>query len=457
MKVLLTHAYYIGQDEKEKKINKPYPPLGLLSVGAYLEKEVDVSIFDSTFSTEEALFQTLKSGQYSIVGIYCNLMTKIRVLRIVQELKRNHPDCLIVLGGPDVRFNVQEYLENGADILVIGEGEETMMEIAQFKKAGRTDWENIKGIAFKRGQEIIENKERALIKSMDDLPMPAYDKIDVEAYLHHWKTWHGESMLNYSTQRGCPYTCKWCSTAVYGQSYRRKSPTRVVEELRLLKESHNPDGFWFVDDVFTVSHKWLEEFTIEVEKMKLDISFECISRADRMNEHVIQLLKRAGCFRIWIGAESGSQKILNVMDRRVRVEEVQENIRNTKKAGMEAGTFIMLGYPGETMEDIKDTIHHLVVSDPDEFTITLTYPIKGTKLYDEVSEISQGSFDWSAQTDRQRNFKRTYRDAFYKHAIRKVVNEVKYQQGIRRKGFGVDILKHKIKSQIAGLQMKVSR
>ena len=170
------------------------------------------------------------------------------------------------------------------------------------------------------------------------------------------KKHHGNSALTISTQRGCPYTCKWCSTAVYGQSYRRRSPQNVVDEISEIVQTYNPDSLWFVDDVFTVSHKWLESFANELESRKMNVRFECITRADRMNENVVQLLKRAGCFRVWIGAESGSQKVIDLMDRRVDVNQVRKMIQLSKKCGIKAGTFIMLGYPGETEEDIFETL-----------------------------------------------------------------------------------------------------
>jgi radical SAM superfamily enzyme YgiQ (UPF0313 family) len=213
---------------------------------------------------------------------------------------------------------------------------------------------------------------------------------------------------------------------VYGLSYRRRNPDKVVEELVQIKNDYNPDSLWFVDDVFTISHKWLTTFRDELKKQNVFIPYECITRADRLNEEVILILKETGCFRVWIGAESGSQKVIDLMDRRVDVTQVRDMIKLTRKHGIEAGTFIMLGYPGETEQDIEETIHHLKESNPDYFTITVAYPIKGTELFQEIEEIQTTKLDWSASTDRDVDFKRTYSRKYYDYAVKRVISEVNY-------------------------------
>lgn len=457
MKVLLAHVYFIHEDVKEKQIMKPYAPLGLLYISAFLKKhQISHEVFDGTFLNEDALKQKIKEYKPTVLALYANLMTKKNIVRIMANCKKEHPEINIVLGGPDIRYNVENYLSNGADFLVIGEGEESFLELVEALQKVDADFNSIKGIAYKNGNEIKENAPRALLKNVDDLPSPAYESIDIQSYLTSWKNHHGYSMMSVSTQRGCPYTCKWCSTAVYGQSYRRRSPQKVVDELKALKEKYKVEAIWFVDDVFTVSHKWLKEFSELMQKEKVNLPFECISRADRMNEEVIQDLKKAGCFRIWIGAESGSQKIIDAMDRRVEVEKVRESILSAKKVGIETGTFIMLGYPGETIQDINETIDHLSISKPDHFTITLTYPIKGTSLYNEVEADLIGEFDWSAQSDRERDFKRNFDKNFYKHAVRHVVNEVNYRKSKFESTSLYSRSKLKIKSRLSRLLMSLN-
>ena len=248
--------------------------------------------------------------------------------------------------------------------------------------------------------------------------------------------------MTISTQRGCPYTCKWCSTAVYGQSYRRRPANLVVAEMAMLQKQYNPDSIWFVDDVFTVSHKWIKSFAHETEKQKVKIPFECITRAERLNTEILQLLKKAGCFRIWIGAESGSQKIIDKMDRRVDINRVKEAIIEANTMGIETGTFIMLGYPDETLEDINKTINYLKDANPSHYTITIAYPIKGTALYTEIEKEIIFKPNWETTTDRQIDFKRTYSRKFYDYAVKRVVNEVEAYKSVNI----IKKTKHKAKS-----------
>lgn len=457
MTVLLTHGYFIQEDLKEKEIMRPYPPLGILYLSAYLkEKGIPVSVFDSTFSTKEIFKEFLLNHRPEVVAFYANLMTKLNVIELTKWIRAESAlaHTKIILGGPDVTYNTLNYLKTGAHAIVVGEGEETLHELVHAFQRGE-ELSSVDGIAFldKHGIEI-RTPERKKLKEVDALPMPDRAAIDLKQYIDVWKTHHGSGMISVSTQRGCPYTCKWCSTAVYGQSYRRRSPLKVVEELEHLINTYHCDTFWFVDDVFTVSHKWLKEFTELVETRQLKFRYECISRADRMDETVIQWLKRSGCFKVWIGAESGSQKIIDAMDRRVDVQKVRTVIQQTQAAGIEAGTFIMLGYPGEDKADIEETIQHLKEANPSHFTITIAYPIKGTSLYQEVENQQTKPLDWNLTTDRDRDFKRTYPRQFYEIAVRKVVNEVHFFKLKKNNQHrSVKGLKHWVRYNTAGFFM----
>jgi anaerobic magnesium-protoporphyrin IX monomethyl ester cyclase len=456
MSILLTHAYYLSDDPKEQRIMKPYPPLGLLYVSAYLlSKNIPNDVYDSTFYSQSDQLTFIKENKPKVICIYTNLMTKIEVVKLIQTLKTiefNFPQ--IILGGPDVTYNVDNYLNAGADFLVIGEGEETTYELYH-AIMNQSDFQQIHGIAFIENKKVIQTPARIKFRELDELPLPNRGAIPNEKYLETWKKNHGESSMTISTQRGCPYTCKWCSTAVYGQSYRRRPAHLVAAEMKMLKDQYNPDAIWFVDDVFTISHKWLTAFHEEVVKQKAQIRFECITRAERLNDEILQLLKEAGCFRIWIGAESGSQKIIDLMDRRVDVNHVKKMIQNTNALGIETGTFIMLGYPGETEEDITETIQYLKEANPTQYTITIAYPIKGTSLYNEIENDITIQPDWETSTDRQIEFKRTYSRTYYDYAVKKVVNEVEFHRNIFQSP--IKALKHKAKSIVASGLMKISK
>jgi radical SAM superfamily enzyme YgiQ (UPF0313 family) len=361
-------------------------------------------------------------------------MTKINVLWIINYVrtKEELKNCKIILGGPEIRHNAEKLLEAGADYIVIGEGEETITELLNtLEKGNSAELKDIQGIGFiNEANEIVLTGNRDLINSIDELPIPNRKKIDIKQYQKIWKDYHGTDAVSISTMRGCPYTCKWCSRAVYGLTYRRRSPKVVVDEIELIMNEYHPDTLWFVDDVFTISHNWMGKFCNELNGRGIHIKYECITRSDRMNEEVILMLKESGCYRIWIGAESGSQQVIDFMDRRVNVNQVRDMIQMSKKYGIETGTFIMLGYPGETEEDIEETIDHIKSSNPDYFTITLAYPIKGTDFFREVEADLNNSFSWELNTDRERVFNRTYSRKYYDFAIRRVVNEINYHKNI---------------------------
>lgn len=461
MKIFLTHGYFLNDDPKEKIIMKPYAPLGILYIAAYLERKgFSNHVYDTTFSAMLDLEKHLIDYKPDVLAIYVNLMTKINVLKILNFAKTKLSDCKVILGGPEIRYNAKEFLDFGADFLVIGEGEETTFELVKALNEKRHNGlANISGIAFKdQNAEIIFTSERDKIKDIDSLPFPDRYKIDLSLYLKSWKKAHGENAISISTMRGCPYTCKWCSRAVYGLSYRRRSPQNVCDEIELIQKEYNPDTLWFVDDVFTISHKWLNEFNDVLKKRNLKIKFECITRADRMNDEVIKTLKESGCFRVWIGAESGSQKVIDLMDRRVDVNQVREMIKLAQKYGIQAGTFIMLGYPGETEDDIEETIKHLKEANPELFTITIAYPIKGTELFAEVEADQTFAFDWSSNSDRERDFKRAYSKKYYDYAVRRVTNEVNfYKLLLKKELLSKNFFLFKIKSFAAKLAMTYYR
>jgi radical SAM superfamily enzyme YgiQ (UPF0313 family) len=460
MSILLTHGYFLQEDEKEKKIMRPYVPLGILYISAWLEKFGWANdIFDSTFSSFDELQQELLTKKPRIVAVYTNLMTKLNVLRIIRFIKSREDlrSTKIILGGPEVRNHANNFLLHGADYIVLGEGEESMLALVNWIMKGDGEVKNIDGIIYKDELgTICKNREREKLKDLDQLPLPNRQKVNLQLYFDAWKEKHGTSSITVNTMRGCPYSCKWCSRAVYGASYRRRTAAHVVDEIVWIQENYKVDSIWFVDDVFTVSHKWLASFVEELKRRQVTVAYECITRADRMNEEVIRQLRESGCFRVWIGAESGSQKVIDLMDRRVEVNQVRNMIRMAKQHGIQAGTFIMVGYPGETKEDIFETARHLKTSDPDHFTITVAYPIKGTPLYEEVESRFIEQLPWESSTDRDIDFKRTYSRRYYDYAVKMISNEVYSNKALKRSFSG---LRHwslfKLRSVWAQLGMKL--
>ncbi|MEO8512929.1 MAG: radical SAM protein [Ignavibacteria bacterium] len=460
MKIFLTHGYYLNSDPNEMRIMKPYVPLGILYISAYLKQNgFDVTVYDSTFKSFDQQKNALLTEKPGIIAIYCNLMTKLNVLPLINfirsrdELKNSE----IILGGPEPPFHAEEFLNYGADFIVEGEGEGTMRELCGVLKAGQRDFRSINGIIYKHDGVFIKNHAREKIKDIDVLPFPDRTAIDLSLYLAAWKNAHGYSSVSLNTMRGCPYTCKWCSHSVYGVSYRRRSPEKTADEIEFIISNYNPDMLWFVDDVFTVSHKWLSKLLVIFKQRNIKVKFECISRSDRLSEDVLIVLKQLGCFRLWIGAESGSQTVLDLMDRRVNAKDTREKIKLTRKHGIEAGTFIMLGYPGEKKNDIIETVHHLKDSMPDIFLTTVAYPIKGTPFYTEVENRLVTDKEWDKRTDRDLDFKGRYSKNFYRHANRYMVNEVNYQKmKINGKSSISSLGKTFLKAKISRIMMRLT-
>jgi radical SAM superfamily enzyme YgiQ (UPF0313 family) len=400
--ILLTHGYFLAEDEKERQIMKPYPPLGLLYLSAYLKQSgYSVEVYDSTFGELGALAQRFATAPGGVVGIYTNLMTRRNVLRIVRAAKLHR--WTVVLGGPEGANYIDEYLEAGADVIVIGEGEVTLAELlSALPRQGVHRLQDVPGIAFRdEAGAVAKTAPRTRVPDIDSLPLPDRGAIDHSLYLNAWKTHHGASSINLITARGCAYRCNWCSHAVYGHSHRRRSPAQVADEMQWIIDRYDPDQVWYADDVFTISHPWLASYTAELKRRGIHRPFETITRADRLqNEGAVTLLRELGCYRIWIGSESGSQKILDAMERGVKVEQVRRSCQLAQSHGIQVGMFLMWGYEGEELEDIAATVDHVKASNPDVFFTTVSYPIKGTGYFEKVRERVSMPIDWAEGSDR---------------------------------------------------------
>ncbi|HEY0069746.1 MAG TPA: radical SAM protein [Chloroflexia bacterium] len=425
MDILLTHGYFIAEDPHEQKIMKPYPPLGILYLSSHLKQAgFSVDLFDTTFSSKEQFAAYIERTRPSIVGMYTNLMTKLNVLPMIQQCKA--VGAKVVLGGPEPAHYLDEFFDSGADVIVVGEGELTLEElIPALHKHGPHRLHGIDGVIFRDEEgKTVRNAPRAQIKQLDGQPFPDREAIDIGRYVDTWRTHHGRGSVSLITARGCPYTCKWCSHAVFGNTHRRRSPENVVAEMEQIVERYNPDQVWYADDVFTMHRSWTLKYAALLQDRGIHLPFECISRADRLDEEVIEALGRMGCYRLWIGSESGSQRILDAMSRRTKVEDVQAKVRMLKKAGIEVGMFIMLGYEGEEIPDLEATVDHLKVSDPELFLTTVAYPIKGTPYYYEVESRVIENLPWHQRTDRDLSIASRHSKQFYSFATRWMVNEV---------------------------------
>jgi anaerobic magnesium-protoporphyrin IX monomethyl ester cyclase len=417
MELLLAHGFFLGLDREERRILRPHPPLGLLYIASHLKAHgVDVGVFDSTFQRLEDFAACLQRNRPRVVGLAANLMTKRNVLRMMAMAKAS--GARVVLGGPDPAHYASEYLDAGADAVVIGEGEHTLEELL------RKPVEEVAGVVHKNGR----TPPRQLISNLDAQPLPDREAIDLHKYLSTWRVAHGFGVVSLITARGCPYTCTWCSRSVFGATHRRRSPQNVADEVEAIAGRYRPDRLWYADDVFGIHKTWTLQFAAELQRRKLRLPFECISRAERIDDEVADAFAELGCWRVWIGSESGSQRILDRMDRKVTVERVREATRVLRRRRIEVGMFIMLGYDGETEDDLRATIDHLEKTAPDIFLTTVSYPIKGTTYYDQLGDRVESPRAWHERSDRDLVVRGRPPRRYYDFARRWISGEVARQQ-----------------------------
>lgn len=449
MDILLTHGYFLNEDAAEQRIMKPYPPLGMLFVTSHLKRAgFDVEVLDTTFAQRTEVERTLRERRPPIVGIYGTLMTRRAVLWLIDAARA--VGARVVLGGPEPPNYADEYLASGADVIVAGEGEVTLEELIPVlhrappvsperhtMRADRVpagDLAAIAGITFKdETGRVRPTAPRPQIKDLDAQPFPDREAIELEQYFEAWRR-HGRRSVSVITARGCPFTCKWCSHSVYGFTHRRRSPENVADELELLRDRYGADHVWYADDVFTINKRWIARYAEELDKRGIKLPFDTITREDRLDEKTIATLASMGCERIWIGAESGSQRVLDEMSRRTDASRTREMIRLLQHYGIRAGTFIMVGYEGETWRDLDETKRHLCDALPDDMLTTLTYPIKGTPYYDEVQSRIIELKPWAEGSDRDLTLAGRGSRRFYAHAQAWLHSELAVARESRRRG-----------------------
>lgn len=421
MDILLAHGYFLAEDAHEQKVMKPYPTLGLLYLSSYLKAQgYAVGVFDATFHSLEEFEAHLRAERPPVVGLYTNLMTKLNVLKMIAACRA--VGARVVLGGPEPASYAAEYLARGADIIVVGEGEVTLADLLARRFQGL---DQVPGIAFlSDGGAVVTTAPRPYIAQLDGLPFPDRDAIDLDRYVRVWRENHGLGSVSLICARGCPFHCQWCSHAVYGHTHRRRSPANVADELEMLLARYQPDQVWYADDVLTIHKRWFLEYARVLKERNLKAPFECISRPDCLDDKVIAALKEMGCYRLWIGSESGSQRVLDAMRRGTQADDVRAKTKLLKRQGIQVGMFIMLGYEGEQMEDLEATTAHLKDANPDLFLTTVAYPIKGTAYYNQVHDRVVAPAGWDQVSDRDllvsgRNSRR-----FYSFATRWMVNAV---------------------------------
>jgi radical SAM superfamily enzyme YgiQ (UPF0313 family) len=430
-KVLLTHDYFLRLDPKQWMTGRPYPPLGTLYAAACLRRAgYQVNVFDTQFSHSPLeIIPALESFNPEFFVIYddgFNYLTKMcltnmreaafQMIHLAKKL-----GCIVILSGSDSTDQFKLYLDEGADFVLLGEAEETLTELINSIRSGETAFPEIRGLAFKQDDQYIKTERRPVIKMLDTLPMPAWDLIDLDPYRKMWMKHAGYFSLNMATTRGCPYKCNWCAKPIYGNRYNARSPENVIQELKWLKAHYPFDHIWFCDDIFGLKPGWVNEFARLVEAENIRFTFKIQARADLLlQENNVSALARAGCTNIWMGAESGSQKILDAMDKGITVQQIADATHTIRQHGMNPSFFIQFGYPGETREDIEMTIRMINELLPSELGISVSYPLPGTVFYEKVKRSLKEKTNWTDSDEMALMFRNTFQPAFYKQLHRYV-------------------------------------
>jgi len=431
MKILFSHSWFHRFDAKQWKTAQPYAPLGTMYAAALMRQQGhDVRIFDTMFAQNAAeILPDIESLQPDIFVIYddgFNYLTKMcltnmreaafEMIRIAKE-----KGCMVIVSGSDSTDHFEKYLDHGADAVLLGEAEMTLKELVEQLDNNNQDFFSIPGLAFRQNGNTIKTVRRAVMKDLDELPLPAWDLINIDPYRETWMNRHGYFSINLATTRGCPFKCNWCAKPIYGNRYNSRSPENVVAEIKMLKERFHFDYIWFCDDIFGLKPGWVSRFADLVQAENILTKFKIQSRADLlMQENYIADLARAGCDNIWMGAESGSQKILDAMDKGTMLEQIYAATKLIKKHGMKPCFFIQFGYPGETRQDIEKTIRMINTLLPHDIGISVSYPLPGTKFYERVEAELKQKANWTDSDELLLMFKNTYPAPFYKQLHRYV-------------------------------------
>ncbi len=430
-KILFTHSYFMRFDPKQWTTGQPYPPIGTLYAAAVMRQGGhEISLLDTMFAYgPEEVILPLQKHHPDVFVIYddgFNYLTKMCLTNMREaafEMMKfaKQKGCTVIVSSSDATDHFEQYLQEGADFVILGEAEQTLAELVKSVEDKQSDFLSIPGLAYQQKGAVIKTVRRNVMKELDELPFPAWDIIDMEPYRKTWIKHKGYFSLNMATTRGCPFKCNWCAKPIYGNRYNSRSPQNVVAELKMLKEKYAFDHIWFCDDIFGLKPGWVHEFARLVEKEQLDFKFKIQARADLLlEEDYIRGLAKAGCENIWMGAESGSQKILDAMDKGTKVEQIFEATHMLRKNNIHPSFFIQFGYPGETKEDIVKTIDMINTLLPYEIGISVSYPLPGTVFYEKVKAQLQEKTNWTDSDELALMFRNTYAPAFYKQLHRYV-------------------------------------
>ena len=423
--ILLTHSYHLYYDSKQVRKMQPYPPLGTLYAAALLEQNgINAAIFDTMLEDPVSGFPAaLRSHAPKVVAVYEDnfnflskmCLTRMREVAFAMAEEARAAGAIPVANGSDASDHCAEYFDAGYEVVLLGEAEWTLLELTQALMSGHRDYDAIPGLAFRdRNGRVRRSAPRPLMRDIDVLPAPARHLIDLRPYASRWREAHGRFSANIVASRGCPFRCNWCAKPIYGNSYHVRSPHSVAGEMRELKFRHGAEHLWFADDLFSPKPRWALDLADAVEARDARLPFKVQTRADLLTAETTRALKRAGCEEVWMGAESGSQKVLDAMEKDTKVEDIERARQNLGDAGIRACYFLQFGYPGENWSEIRKTIDLVRRTRPDDIGVSVSYPLPGTKFHARVEATMEAKRNWTDSGDLSAMFKAAYTSDFYR-------------------------------------------
>jgi anaerobic magnesium-protoporphyrin IX monomethyl ester cyclase len=449
VRVLFAHAHLLRNDTKQYAIGKPYPPLATLFAAAHARAlGHHVALYDPTLDADTRGFRpALDREAADVVVLYddsFNWFTKMCLSRMREAaLAMIREACTrglrVVVAGHDAADDPETYLRAGASFVIVGEGEITLGELLAHldaPSAPPTEGDagaplSIAGLALLDRGFLRRTSPRKLLQDLDVLPLPAWDLVDIPRYRAFWRARHGYFSLNVVTTRGCPYLCNWCAKPVYGNTYHSRSPANVIAEMRLLRERYAPDHLWFCDDILGLKSRWLVAWSDAVVESGMRTPFLCQTRADLMIEENVHALQRAGAREVWLGAESGSQRVLDEMVKGITVEQTRAAVTQLRGAGVSVGLFLQFGYVGEGWEEVQATRAMVRALLPDDIGISVSYPLPGTKYHERMAAKLGDKRNWKESNDLDPLVAGRFSPRFYRTLSGVVHAELRVLRGMR--------------------------
>jgi len=437
LSILVCHSYFLRLDHKQLERGKPYPALATLQVAAMLRKAgYQVSFFDAMLADDvEEFDHTLARVQPQVVLLYedtFNYLSKM-CLGIMRRAAcqmigaARQAGSRVIAAGPDVSDAPAPYLLAGADVTLIGEGLSALMELlarlASRPTAAATELtDGLAGVHVLRQRQLMTQPGPRVLPTTEYEGVAAWDLVDMDRYRSVWLNTHGYFSLNMAASRGCSFRCAWCAKPTWGNHYLQREARDVAMEMAHLRRTFDPQHIWFTDDIFGFRVNWVTEFGQAVNAAGGGVRFTIQTRADLISERMAQALRSAECYEAWIGAESGSQRVLDAMNKGTTVAEILTARDLLKTDGIRVGFFIQLGYLGEEIEDIVATRDLLEEGRPDEIGVSVSYPLPGTKFHELVKAQLSGKTHWQESSDLEMMFHGAYTSEFYR-SIRDLLHE----------------------------------